>query len=245
GKDCDAYKNDGGSLKDEEQFMKDWRHYGPIRVLFDIIASICTPQTRQLLQALQQVEADALQNPVQLKELVKPVKTRWNSYAAFARAVELQGPLDSYVHSVQPYFGANYIPASTVQLHASNLLQLPAGDLMCAWFGGSQEGLSDICIHSSRLHKGSGIWSAPQKISDDQNRNEQNSVLFLNPNTNDLWILYTAQPAGNQDKAVVRYRVSKDEGQTWSAAQNWFKDEGLFIRQPITVLKVSTWVLPA
>jgi hypothetical protein len=78
--------------------MKDWRHYGPIGVLFDIIASICTPQARQLLQRLQQVEADALRKPVQLKELVKPVKTRWNSYyAAFARAVELQGPIDNYV----------------------------------------------------------------------------------------------------------------------------------------------------
>jgi hypothetical protein len=74
--------------------MQDWRKYGPIGVLFDIIASICTPQTRQLLQRLQQEEADALREPVKLKDLVKPVKTRWNFYyAAFARAVELQGLL--------------------------------------------------------------------------------------------------------------------------------------------------------
>jgi hypothetical protein len=43
GKDCDAYENDGRNLKDEEQFMQDWRKYRPIGVLFDIIASICTP----------------------------------------------------------------------------------------------------------------------------------------------------------------------------------------------------------
>ncbi|RAQ98540.1 ribonuclease h-like protein [Stemphylium lycopersici] len=98
GKDRDAFENDGGNLEDEEQFMQDWRKYGPIGVLFDIIASICTPQSRQLLQRLQQEQADALREPVALKDLVKPVKTRWNSYyAAFARAVELQGPLDSYV----------------------------------------------------------------------------------------------------------------------------------------------------
>lgn len=41
---------------------------------------------------------------------------------------------------------SNYIPASTPQVHASNLLRLPSGDLLCAWFGGSQEGLSDICV---------------------------------------------------------------------------------------------------
>jgi hypothetical protein len=77
--------------------MHDWRKYGPIGVLFDIIASICTPQTRQPLQRLQQEEADTLGKSIKPKDLVKPVKTRWNSYyAAFAGAVELQGPLDSY-----------------------------------------------------------------------------------------------------------------------------------------------------
>jgi len=98
GKDRDAYENAGGSLKDEEAFMKEWRQYGPIGVLFDIIASICTPQSRELLQKLQRVEAESLGKPVVLRELIRPVKTRWNSYfAAFARAVELQGPLDNYV----------------------------------------------------------------------------------------------------------------------------------------------------
>ncbi|KAF2180422.1 glycoside hydrolase family 33 protein [Zopfia rhizophila CBS 207.26] len=149
------------------------------------------------------------------------------------------------VESEKPYFTSNYIPASTVQVHASNLLQLPNGDLLCAWFGGSQEGLSDICIHMSRLKKGARTWSTPQKISDDTERSEQNPVLFLNPQNQDLWILYTAQPAGNQDKAVVRRRISKDQGQIWSSAENLFDDEGLFIRQPITILKDGAWVLPA
>lgn len=149
------------------------------------------------------------------------------------------------VQSNKPLFASNYIPASTVQVHASNLLQLPNGDLLCAWFGGSQEGLSDICIHLSRLKKGSRVWSTPQKISDDSERSEQNPVLFLVPGTTTLWVMYTAQPAVNQDKAIVRYRVSSDGGQTWSLAQNLFDDEGLFIRQPVTFLEDGTWVLPA
>jgi hypothetical protein len=42
------------------------------------------------LQRLQQEQADALREPVKLKDPVKLFKTRWNSYyAAFARAVEL------------------------------------------------------------------------------------------------------------------------------------------------------------
>jgi hypothetical protein len=61
GKDRNVYENDGGNLEDEEQFMQDWRKYGPIGVLFDIIASICTPQSQQLLQRLQQEQADSLE----------------------------------------------------------------------------------------------------------------------------------------------------------------------------------------
>ncbi|KAF2246990.1 glycoside hydrolase family 33 protein [Trematosphaeria pertusa] len=152
---------------------------------------------------------------------------------------------DLTIRSETPYFSSNYIPASTVQVHASNLLQLPNDDLLCAWFGGSQEGLSDICIHLSRLRRGFQTWTNPRKISDDTEHSEQNPVLFLNPTNRELWVMYTAQPAGNQDKAVVRYRASKDDGQTWSCAQNLFDDEGLFIRQPVTVLKDGTWVLPA
>lgn len=147
--------------------------------------------------------------------------------------------------SERPYWAEAYIPASTVQVHASNLLLLPSGDLLCAWFGGSQEGCSDISVHISRLPKGAKTWSAPRRISDDPDRSEQNPVLFLNPQTLQLWVLYTAQPAGNQDKAVVRYRISSDKGETWSEAHQLLPEEGLFIRQPIVVLKDGTWVLPA
>jgi hypothetical protein len=78
--------------------MTEWRQYGPIGVLFDVIASICTPQTRQLLEQLQRDEAAALGIEPTIRQLVKPVKTRWNSYFdTFVRATELYGPLDSYI----------------------------------------------------------------------------------------------------------------------------------------------------
>jgi hypothetical protein len=43
GKDRSAYKNNAAYLKDEEKYIDEWRKYGPISVLFDVIASICTP----------------------------------------------------------------------------------------------------------------------------------------------------------------------------------------------------------
>lgn len=59
-KDRKAYENESANLDDEEQSMKEWRKFGLISVLFDVVASISTPQTRQLLGRLQRNEADAI-----------------------------------------------------------------------------------------------------------------------------------------------------------------------------------------
>jgi len=139
-----------------------------------------------------------------------------------------------------------YLPTSTVQVHAANLMTLGNGDLGCAWFGGTQEGVPDICVWFSRLTPGSDTWSAPVQLSDDQTRSEQNPVLFPTP-TGELWLLFTSQHAGNQDTAEVRYRVSTDDGVTWGPVRTLFPATdrgGVFVRQPVVVLSTGRWLLP-
>ncbi|CAE7020113.1 hypothetical protein PTTW11_03010 [Pyrenophora teres f. teres] len=123
GKDRSAYENDAAHLDDEEKYMDEWRKYGPIGVLFDVIASICTPQTRQLLERLQRDEAEAIGVTANIRQLVKPVKTRWNSYFdTFVRAAELHGPIDSYIE-----FKLKEHSAATAPLRRrKNREQLPA-----------------------------------------------------------------------------------------------------------------------
>ncbi|KAG9382223.1 hypothetical protein A1F94_007877 [Pyrenophora tritici-repentis] len=65
GKDRSAYENEAAHLE-EEKYMDEWRKYGPVGVLFDVIASILR-------------EAESL-GVTHIRQLVKPVKTRWNSY---------------------------------------------------------------------------------------------------------------------------------------------------------------------
>lgn len=138
-----------------------------------------------------------------------------------------------------------YLPTECVQNHAANLLQLPNGDLLCTWFGGTQEGIPDISAYYSRLKKGSDTWTKAVKLSDDPTRSEQNPLFFLDPD-NVLWILYTAQISGNQDTAIVRYRKSLDYGETWGPIETLLEDpnKGIFIRQPITVMPNGDWLLP-
>ena len=138
-----------------------------------------------------------------------------------------------------------YLPTECVQNHAANLLPLPNGDLLCTWFGGTQEGIADISAYYSRLKKGSNTWTKAIKLSDDATRYEQNPLFFLDPE-NVLWLLYTAQVSGNQDTAIVRYRKSKDFGETWGPINTLLEDpdKGIFIRQPITVMPNGDWLLP-
>ncbi len=139
-----------------------------------------------------------------------------------------------------------YLPAPTVQSHAANLLTLPDGRLGCVWFGGTQEGVPDISIWFSTLDAGNEQWSTPQQLSDDPARSEQNPILFTAP-TGDLWLLYTAQKAGNQDTAEVRRRISTDSGTTWGEVETLFpanETGGVFVRQLPVVLPSGRLLVP-
>jgi predicted neuraminidase len=139
-----------------------------------------------------------------------------------------------------------YLPAPTVQSHAANLLTLPDGRLGCVWFGGTQEGVPDISIWFSTLEPGSSQWSEPAQLSDDSTRSEQNPILFTAPDTS-LWLLYTAQKAGNQDTAEVRRRISTDSGRTWGPVETLFpanETGGVFVRQLPVVLPSGRLIVP-
>lgn len=136
-----------------------------------------------------------------------------------------------------------FVPSATAQCHASNLLLLDDGDVLCAWFGGSQEGKPDISIYLSRLNSRAGHWSPAKRVTFDQTRSEQNPVLFKTPH-GEIWLLYTSQNAGDQDSAIVKRQISEDVGKTWSSPEVLFSEPGTFIRQPMIVLSTGSWLIP-
>lgn len=136
-----------------------------------------------------------------------------------------------------------HLPALTVQNHAANLIALSNGDLLCAWFGGTQEGIPDISIYLSRLVAGSDTWSQPERLSEDASRSEQNPVLFEAPDGK-LWLIYTAQLSGHQNTSIVRRRISSDLGRSWGPIETLFDTPGTFVRQPIVVAADGAWLCP-
>lgn len=142
-----------------------------------------------------------------------------------------------------PGWASAILPSISVQCHAANLMPLGNGDLGCVWFGGTQEGMSDISIHFARLPSGRATWSAPVRLIDDPTRSEQNPILFPAPDGR-LLLLYTSQRSGDQDTAIVRHRTSRDHGVTWSPPETLIATPGTFVRQPIHVRADGAWLLP-
>jgi hypothetical protein len=98
-RDSDAYDNAPEHIKEEEFYMKEWRKDGPLGVFLDIINYINTPKQWAKFHNRQLTAAADLPAgvTVDLREIVKPCVTRWNSYFdAFQRGVELQQAINAY-----------------------------------------------------------------------------------------------------------------------------------------------------
>lgn len=136
------------------------------------------------------------------------------------------------------------LPTLYPSSHASNLLLLRNGDLLCFWFSGSAEGQSNVGIVFSRLAKGTSTWSAAQLIDRDPAESYQNPVPFESPD-GAIWLLHTQQSAGKgQGDSQILKVLSRDGGRTWSKPGVLFDKRGAYDRQPMVMGDNGEWILP-
>lgn len=144
------------------------------------------------------------------------------------------------------------IPTDRRSNHAPSILALRDGGLLAAWFGGSDEGNSDIDILVSRFDTSTGRWTASAAVTHDEIRSDQNPGLFEAPDGT-VWLVCTSQLSRQsgvpetfnlQHTSVVKVIRSTDGGASWSEPETLFPREGTFCRQPIQILSDGTWVHP-
>lgn len=99
----------------------------------------------------------------------------------------------------------------TAFCHASTVLRLGDGSLLCCWFGGTHEGEADVGIYASRCVD--GCWSAPQLLANGSAAN-WNPVLFAAADGGVLLFYKQGQRIADWQTCVMR---SADGGQSWSA----------------------------
>ncbi|WP_163712230.1 sialidase family protein [Mangrovibacterium lignilyticum] len=103
--------------------------------------------------------------------------------------------------------------------HASTIAETEDGTMVASWFGGSKEGVADVCIYVSR--KENGKWTAPELVADgvmdDGTRLPTwNPVLYQVPG-GDLQLYYKTGPYPADWHGWLK--TSADGGKTWSEKQ--------------------------
>ncbi len=110
-----------------------------------------------------------------------------------------------------------YEKASFPSCHASTITETNQG-LLAAWFGGTHENHPDVCIYTASCIKGK--WSQPELVADGIVNDTLrypcwNPVLFKRDN-GDILLYYKV---GKDPRSWWgMYKISKDQGKTWSAA---------------------------
>ena len=140
-------------------------------------------------------------------------------------------------------------PAPFAQCHASTLEALEDGRIVCAWFGGTEEGADDVAIWLS-IRDASG-WSAPRMVASDPRFPAWNPVLFA-PRSAD-------QPSGlTRGELLLFYRIGPNPREWWSyvmkssdGGESWSEPAplpaGLLgpIKNKPIALADGTWLAPS
>jgi predicted neuraminidase len=113
-----------------------------------------------------------------------------------------------------------FVTASFPSCHAATILELPDGELLCAFFGGTAERNPDVEIRLSRKPPG-GKWTAPISVADGiqsaTNRLPTWNPVLFQPNGGDLMLFYKVGPSPSAWWGMVK--TSADGGRTWSNAR--------------------------
>lgn len=111
-----------------------------------------------------------------------------------------------------------YETAPFPECHASTIVE-SRGQLLAAFFGGTKEKATDVCIWLSRRENSQ--WSAPEKVADGvQPDGKQlpcwNPVLFQPKGSTSLQLYYKVGPSPSTWWGVVK---TSEDGKIWSAAR--------------------------
>lgn len=109
--------------------------------------------------------------------------------------------------------------------HAATILELPDGELLCAFFGGTAERNPDVEIRLARKPAG-GAWTPPVSVADGIQPDGRrlptwNPVLMPGPG-GEIVLFYKVGPSPKEWWGVMK--TSTDGGRTWSAARRLADD---------------------
>ncbi len=117
--------------------------------------------------------------------------------------------------------------------HPAAIEELLNGDLYIVFYGGAGEYEGDTAVYGSRLVKGGTKWTPPRPIADTPGRSDGNGVVWQEPDGL-LWLFYVVRYGDTWSDSVIKYKHSKDHGETWTDSDLLTFERGMMVRsQPI------------
>ncbi len=132
---------------------------------------------------------------------------------------------ETTARSSAPVFAEDFVPATAAtSVHGATATELANGDLMAAWYGGTDEAAHDVRIYTSTRNRRTGMWTQPQ-VLEARASTEQSLHLHVksigNPvlmaSRDGVSLFYAAILFGGWSGATICMKSSPD-GVHWSPA---------------------------
>ncbi len=127
--------------------------------------------------------------------------------------------------------------------HPASITELDNDDLYVVYYGGEGEYEGDTAVYGSRLAKGSKQWTRPQIIADTPGRSEGNATIWQAPD-GVVWLFYITNYGPTWSTSRIKYKLSKDQAQTWTDSDVLAFELGSMVRGRPIVLSDGDYLLP-
>ncbi len=129
----------------------------------------------------------------------------------------------------KPMFRASFINEhvpGTIS-HVSSIAPAGKDKMIAAWYSGSREGARDVAIYHSFYNVITKEWSSPEVLINREQASTElgryikklgNPVVISGPKGR-LWLFYSSVTLGGWSGSTINYKISKDQGKTWSKSR--------------------------
>jgi predicted neuraminidase len=153
----------------------------------------------------------------------------------------------SSVTTTHPCFIARYVSQPDdvrPSAHGSTICELPSGELLASWYGGTREYGLDVSIMGARLPRGARQWEPLGVWADVPQHTMGNPVLFPEPDGPRLWLFYVVLYGDKWTSGKIHYRHSTDGGATWGPQHTLTEELGHMTRNKVHRAPGGAWLLP-
>ena len=127
-----------------------------------------------------------------------------------------------------PVLSEQFVTPEAPDMHVASICELPDGRLACAWYSGSAEGATDVCIYfATRDAPPSSGWGEPRVVVSRRSaarelgrhvRKVGNSVIFTDRDGRH-WLVYVSVAIGGWSGSSLNVKTSDDCGATWTRSR--------------------------